>query len=661
MMSSMRRMAFFAPIFFATVASAAVQPVGVPYQAQRVPFPAQPQASDNVGYAIADWRRLRQSDGYSFATYARFLAANPDWPGESAMRRVAERAMRSGESPLAVAGFFRSDEPLSGNGWARLAEAHLATGKPADALVAAQSAWKAADLATADEAMLLARFGPQFGAADYDRRIDALLFAKKASDAQRLMPWSSPARRPAFNARLAMLTRSPDAERYFAAASGRMASDAGLLMDRIRYFRDGGSESGARQLAARSHAFTDRPTDPERFYEMLVILARGAVADRQWTTAYNIARQVDDSFAPGADITLKSYGIRDEYTTLTWIAGTNAMQAGRPADAIAMFDKYARGGRSLQVVAKGHYWAGRAAALAGRMVEATSHFERAAATPELFYSQLALERLGRPVPAPTALASQLVTNPERTAFQQKRLVRAVRILGQQGQRNDQALFVRALSESLDSESDRILASELATQIGRQDLAVWTARSARNAGSAFYTRAGFPTHASSVPAGRIWSLVHGITRQESSFDRTAVSHAGARGMMQLRPGTAAEQAGKMGYGYDGGRLTSDPSYNVLLGSAYFQRLVNQWDGSYPLAVASYNAGAGNVRKWIRAYGDPRAPGGDIIGWIERIPFEETRGYVQRVLENSVVYDRLNPTLTPPRPVHLSTYLGKSRPG
>jgi soluble lytic murein transglycosylase len=133
------------------------------------------------------------------------------------------------------------------------------------------------------------------------------------------------------------------------------------------------------------------------------------------------------------------------------------------------------------------------------------------------------------------------------------------------------------------------------------------------------------------------------------------------MMQLMPATAAEQAGKMGYGYDGSRLMSDPAYNVMLGSAYFQRLVNQWDGNYPLAVASYNAGAGNVRKWVRNYGDPRAPGADIIGWIERIPFEETRGYVQRVLENSVVYDRLHPRPEAPRPVHLSTYLGKSRPG
>ena len=673
MMSSMRQMAYIAPILLATVAGAAVQtyvpasPAPQNPYAQQVPYNrpvsgyvAPTLSGETIGYALADWRRLRASNGYAFGDYARFLAANPDWPGEAAMRKTAEKAMRSGESPLAVVQFFRTDEPTSGNGWARLAEAYLATGKPTEALAAARSAWKASDLDSNDEGILLGRFGSQFGAPDYDRRIDALLFAKKASEAQRLMPWSSASRRPALAARLAMLNRAPDAEPLFAAASASMTSDAGLLMDRIRYYRDAGNESGARQLAARPHNFVERPVDPERFYEMLVILARGAVADRQFSTAYNIARQIDDAFAPGADLTLKSYGVRDKYTTLAWIAGTSAMQIGRHADAIALFDRYARGGRSLQVASKGHYWAGRAAAQAGQVLEARSRFEGAAATPELFYGQLALERLGRTVPAPSALPLA-ITPVQRSAFQQKRLVRAVRLLGQQGQRADQALFIRALSESVDGDADRMLASELATQIGRQDLAVWTARSARNAGTAFYTRAGFPTHAYGVPSGRIWSLVHGITRQESSFDRTAVSHAGARGLMQLMPATAAEQAGKMGLGYDFARLTSDPNYNVMLGSAYFQRLVNQWDGSYPLAVASYNAGAGNVRKWIRAYGDPRAPGGDMIGWIERIPFEETRGYVQRVLENSVVYDRLNPTLTAPQPVHLSYYLGKSRPG
>jgi soluble lytic murein transglycosylase len=107
------------------------------------------------------------------------------------------------------------------------------------------------------------------------------------------------------------------------------------------------------------------------------------------------------------------------------------------------------------------------------------------------------------------------------------------------------------------------------------------------------------------------------------------------------------------------LTSDPEYNVMLGSAYFARLLNMWDGNVPLAVASYNAGAGNVRKWVNAYGDPRST--DVLKWIERIPFMETRGYVQRVIENSVVYDAINPAPQQQTAFHVSRYLGKSRPG
>jgi soluble lytic murein transglycosylase len=132
------------------------------------------------------------------------------------------------------------------------------------------------------------------------------------------------------------------------------------------------------------------------------------------------------------------------------------------------------------------------------------------------------------------------------------------------------------------------------------------------------------------------------------------------MMQLMPGTAREEAGKLGVGYDSSRL-HDADYNVMLGSSYFQRMLNRWDGSVPLAVASYNAGAGNVSKWIRAYGDPRSGQVDMVGWIEAIPFSETRGYVQRVIENSVVYDSINPRPTQRTALHVSRYLGKGSPG
>ena len=659
MMSSMRRMLFFSPLLLATVASAAIQPAPPLTPAAVRPAPV---SSATVGYALADWRRLRQSDGYAFADYARFLAANPGWPGESGLRRAAEKQMRMGEAPLTVIEFFRLDEPTTGNGWARLAESFAAAGKPTEALAAVRGAWGSADLSAYDEAALFSRFGSQLMAQDHDRRVDALLFGKKTSDAYRMLAWSSPARRAAFNARIAMHSRSPDVEARFAAVAPQVTTDAGLMMDRARYLRETGREASARQLFARPHSFTQRPADPDRFLEMMELLSGGAMGDRQYQTAYDIARQVDDVFPVGADISLKSYGVRDKYTTLTWTAGMAALERlNRPRNAISMFDKYARGGRSLQVASKGWYWAGRASAQAGDPLGARRYFESAAATPELFYGQLALERLGRVVPAPAGAPALQVTDAQRQAFYQKRLVGAVRLLGSQGRREEQSLFIRALSEDVTTDADRLLSVELANSTGRKDLSVWTARSARNNGSAFYYRAAFPTHTGSVPTGRVWSLVHGITRQESSFDRAAVSHAGARGLMQLMPATAREQAGKMGYGYDYGRLTADPAYNVMLGSAYFQRLVAMWDGNYPLAVASYNAGAGNVRKWIRTYGDPRGQV-DIVSWIEKIPFMETRGYVQRVLENSVVYDRLNPSLPAPQPVHISAYLGKSsRPG
>jgi soluble lytic murein transglycosylase len=655
----MRSMAIIIPLLLSAVAGASVQPVAQTYS----PSPAASQAAaHDINYALADWRRLRQSSGYAFGDYARFINANPGWPGESALRRSAEKQMRPGEQAATVLAFFRTTEPQSGNGWARFAESLASTGRASEAAAAARNAWYSSDLTAYDEQTLFARFGSQLTTADHDKRVDALLFGKKTTDAYRMMPWTTPTRRGAFNARIAMLSRMADAEARYQGVITQVTSDAGLMMDRARYLRETGNETAARQLFARPHNFTYRPTDVDRFYEMMELLAVGASKDRQWQLAYDIGRQVDASLGQGADVSMKSYGIRDKYTTLTWTAGMAAMERlGRPRDAVALFDKYARGGRSLQVASKGWYWAGRAASQSGNPMGARAYFEQAAATPELFYGQLALERLGRIVPAPNGSPSLLVTPAQRQAFQQKRLVRAVRLLGQQGRRDEQTLFIRALSEANDTEADRHLSVELASQIYRQDLAVWTARSSRNAGSAFYYKAAFPTHSSNVPSGRVWSLVHGITRQESSFDRNAVSHAGARGMMQLMPATAREQAGKMGYGYDYARLTSDPAYNVMLGSAYFQRLVTQWDGNYPLAVASYNAGAGNVRKWVRAYGDPRG-NVDIVSWIEKIPFLETRGYVQRVLENSVVYDRLNPGLPGPQPVHISAYLGKSsRPG
>jgi soluble lytic murein transglycosylase len=625
------------------------------------PAPAYRYVPSNVASSLDDWRRLRQSSGYSFADYARFLVPNRDWPDEAKLRVWAEKAMQPGENAQTVLAFFATDKPTGGNGWARLADAYAATGRMADALSSAREAWAQPDLGTSDEQAIWARYGGSFTRADQDRRADALLFAKKPTDAARFLNAVSPQRQAAFAARVAMQTNAPDAEARYGAAIGSVTSDAGLMMDRARWLRANNYGSAARQLAAREHNFTYRPADPERFYDMLLLLAGEAADARDWHAAYNIARQLDDALPAGTAVSTQPIGIRDNYTSLAWLAGTIALdRLNRPASAVPMFDHYARGGRSLQVQTKGNYWAGRAALASGRFDAANGYFQQASAYPELFYGQLALERLGRSVQAPPRALPQYVTTPaQRAAFNSRSLVQAVRLLGQQGRSTEQALFVKALAESLDNDSDRYLAVDLGQQIARQDVAVWVARMARTKGSMFYFAQGYPTLPASV-SGNVWSLAHGIARQESSFDPYAVSHAGARGMMQLMTGTAREQAGKMGVGYDSYRLISDPNYNVMLGSAYFQRMLNNWDGSIPLAVAAYNAGSGNVRKWINRYGDPRGQV-DMLKRIEAIPYTETRAYVQRVIENSVVYDSMRGGTAQRQAMHVSRYLGKDRPG
>jgi soluble lytic murein transglycosylase len=651
-MSSMWRIAWSVPVLLGVATAASAQ----------YPISSYPVATSaySVSSAIGDWRRLRQSSGYSFGDYARFLIYNPGWPEEDKLRRWAERAMRPGENAATVLAFFAKEPPTTGGGFARLADAYAASGRSTEALAAARSAWGEADLSSTDEQALWSRYGSSFTADDHDRRVDALLFAKKADDAARFYTLTTPARRAAFAARIAMQRQSPDSEALYAPVIGQITTDAGLMMDRARYLLARNYPQAARDLAARQHNFTYRPADPERFFDLLLNLANDAAQDRQWETAYNIARHLSDALPAGTDISQQPIGIRDDYTSLTWLAGGIALdRLNRPASAVWMYDAYARGGHSLQVQTKGYYWAGRASLAAGQLQQANAYFQRAAAYPELFYGQLALERLGRSVtPPPASVASYTATPAQRSAFAGNRLVQAVRMMQQSGSATERTQFVRALAESLDTDTDRALAVDFAQQIGRQDLPVWVARMARVKGSMFYVRQAYPTFSASVSPG-IWSLAHGITRQESSFDPYAVSHAGARGMMQLMTGTAREQAGKMGIAYDGYRLTSDPSYNVMVGSAYFQRMLNNWNGSVPLAVASYNAGSGNVRKWINRYGDPRGQV-DMLKWIEAIPYVETKAYVQRVIENSVVYDSMRGTQSRQTALHVSRYLGKSGP-
>ena len=622
--------------------------------------PATP-ADGAIAATIAQWRALQQTDSLPFDSYAGFLLAHPDWPGQAANRRAAERQAATA-SPSSVVAYFRRFPPQTATGAVAQARAYQALGQATDAAAAARKAWRMGALSAADETLVLTSFAGALTPDDHDARMDALLWQGATAPAARQLAYTSPARRPAFAARLSLRSNAADAATIAMTTQTLYADDPGYIADRAVWLRDSGAGPTARSWLAQTRSLARTPANPEKWYETLLVNARAAAADAQYQLAYDIARQVDDAYPPGADVSVKAYGERDQYTSLAWLAGQVALkQLGRPADAMTMFDRYGRGSMSPQTRAKGFYWAGRAAEAAGLASEAAGFYARAGGYRDQFYGQLALERTGHPLVPPPAIGTPAIDPAVRAAFDARETVRAVKFLGQIADWQDQTAFVRQIASDAKTANDHLLAAELSRTIGRPDLGVMIGRSAMQNGLADYSAAGFPTVA--VPLGYedSWTIIHAIARQESQFDKTAVSGAGARGLMQLMPGTAREQSGKIGLAYSPAALTTDPNLSIMLGSSYFQRVYAIYN-SYPLAIAAYNAGGGNVNKWLRANGDPRTGAVDMVDWIEAIPFQETRNYVQRVIENAVVYDLMNPAHAKSAgAARLSWYLGKSRPG
>lgn len=621
-----------------------------------------PPRTDALWPAIDEWQRLRQSDRLPFADYARFLIAHRDWPGELALRRAAERQIQPNQTdPSLVAQFFDAFPPLSGAGRVRYAEALASLGQTDKAHAAAVAAWTTGPLSTDDEGRLLTKFGGQFTSSEQDQRMEVLLWARATSAASRQLNLVSAQRRPLYAARLAFQTNAADAATQ-AAAVPEAGHDAGYVIDRAYWLRANARELEARTYLAQPETLDAPAFNPTAYVTALLDFANAAAHDKQWTLAYGIAANIDHTFAPGTDVRAQDLKVRDPYTSLAWVGGTVALkQLNRPQDAEAMFRRYTAASQTPGSQSKGEYWAGRAAQLAGNGPGATAHFTAAAANIDQYYGQLATERLGRPIVVPADPAPLDISPEVRAAFANREVVRAARLEGEQRDWLAQTQFIRKIAADADSDTDHALAMELSKSLQRPDLAVIVSRNARKSGARDPIRMGFPTVPVPPAMDSHWTMIHAIARQESQFDREVVSGAGARGLMQMMNPTAKEQAGKLGLPWNPERLT-DVDYNVMIGSSFFDRMLTYYQGNYVLAVASYNAGPGNVNKFIRANGDPRLPGVDMVDWIEAIPFTETRTYVQKVLENAVVYDLFNPARAKtPEKDRLSYYLGKKDGG
>jgi soluble lytic murein transglycosylase len=620
------------------------------------------QGQGPMAQAISRWELLSSSDRFAFTDYSGFILNYRGFPEEEKLRRAAEGALdRQSADANSVVAFFDRVPPLTNPARAQYALALKALGRP-DADAMARVAWRGGPMSEAAEAAILAGWGGTFTPDDEDARMDALLWAGNPSPAARQTARVSPARRGVFAARLATLLGLDPYAAAEGTSSEALNADPGFVYSRARQLRRQGNGAAAQALLANRPLLARPPLNRDKWVDELLANARGAASAGDARTAYRIAAGIDDAFARGEDVSQMPYDLRDDYTSLMWLGGNQALrQLRNGADAAPLFWRYGSAARTPGTRSKGFYWAGLSAAIAGQNAEAQRYFEMAASYADQFYGLLALERLGRPVPRFAAEADVQPTPDERARFNAALITRAVREAARDADWRTTVRFFREISDQQQSKGQHVLVAELARELGRRDLGVIVGQAAAARGYLDFQHIAFPVIP--VPQGyeHGWTMIHAIARQESQFAQNAVSHAGARGLMQLMPATANEQAGKLGLSYSNTALIEDAGFNLQVGGAYFQRLLNYFNGSYPLAVAAYNAGAGNVNKWLRANGDPRA-GGDWVDWIERIPLSETRNYVQRVMENAVVYEAMYPdkaSYTGANP--LSHFLGKQTPG
>jgi soluble lytic murein transglycosylase len=574
---------------------------------------------NGVLHKVVDWAFLRAPGPHTgFVERTAFLTANPKWPSANEIRRRAEDAIDDTVPLSVLSTWFAANPPLTTAGKVAYARALRAEGRMEEAHNLAREAWTTGNFGKDDERDFLREFEDILTSDDHWARIDRFLYDEQTSAADRLIGRVSPGRAQIARARIALITSAKNADALVAAVPQELQSDSGLLYDRVKWRRGRGDDVGARALIPAYSLNTPRP---DLWWRERNALARDALMEGSITDAYTLA---------------KHHGSLDALSVseAEWLAGWIALRFLKDGEAaLAHFEKVYDSVQTPPSLARGAYWTGRTTEALGRPDLAAEWYQRAATYVTTYYGQLALARL-KGDNVPQIPQDPTPTPDERAAFNANELTQALRALIEVGAKPYQRAFATALADGSDLAVDRHMTAELVNKMSRVDLGVVVARQAARE-KITLVQYGYPAPAYSYPAAPEKALILAITRQESNFDPAALSPAGARGLMQLMPATAKGLAKRQKISYAEKKLT-DPAYNMRLGSVFLEDLVDSFNGSYVLAAASYNAGPGRARQWVKQFGDPRDPTVDPIDWIEQIPFAETRSYVQRVMENVMVY-------------------------
>lgn len=577
-------------------------------------------ARGSVASDIVEWNRLRASKG-SFAEAVDFLHRRPDWPGLALLRERAEVTIPEDADYATVLDFFRNQKPETGTGSLRFAHALWETGAKQEAMAEAIRGWTTLSLSDEEEAGFRVDW-PQTTAKYHEKRLDMLLWRGLTSQAERMLDLVSPGWQALAKARIALRDDKDGVDALIAAVPAALADDPGLAFERFQWrARKGRNEDAVALLLDRSGSAASLG-EPGRWAGWRLTLARWAMREGDARTAYRLA--ANHHLSSG-----------DTLNELEWLAGyVSLRKLGDAETALKHFSRFAGGVESPISLGRAGYWQGRALEALGRSEEARAAYARGGQNQTAFYGLLAAEKAGLSMD-PKLVGNESFPDYRQAAFWNSSVMEAARLSLAAGELYYAERFVVQLSEGLDRTGLGQL-TDWAGDAGAPHLQLMVAKYALTYHGELLHGPYFPTPdigrgAQTVPR----ALEMAISRRESEFDPGVTSGVGARGLMQLMPGTAKDMASRLGIAYEPGRL-GEMAYNTRLGSEYLAYLIEEFGRNPVLIAAAYNAGPTRARRWSEQFGDPRDPNVDIVDWIESIPFNETMNYVMRVTESLPVY-------------------------
>ncbi len=576
--------------------------------------------------SAAEWVAIRTAGrSLGFERLNRFLQAQAELPMQRWVQRKAEDALIIERTKAdRVLAFFATRQPESANGRAILATARSATGDHAAAQRLALEAYRDRTL-TRDVAEFLEKSFPEFiTPAEKVLRAHRLLMNNQRAEGLRLASALGDDQLKLAQA-LASAQAKGQSSQPLDAVPPALRSHSSFKLAQAQILRRQDKLEDAYGAMVRSPRDASQLADADEWWTERRVLVRRLLDANDAAGAYRIAAE-HAAVSPGRRAEAEFHA--------GWIA---LRYLGYPQTAILHFDASARLAELTAAKSRAAYWRGRALE-AGALGDGTARdaYEAAAGLPATYYGQLAAGRLGHqklelPVTEASAVDEAMVMASPAGQVIQRLLDADLKDLA--------VPLAIDFARTAPSASHVDVIARAFVDMGDAPTVLTIGKLATARGLALEHHAfpifGIPRY-QPLPGSQDKAMVYAIARQESAFNARAVSHANARGLMQMLPSTASRTASRFKVPFSPDRLTAEPAFNAMLGAAHLGELMEETKGSIVMTFASYNAGGGRVREWIQAFGDPRQPGIDVVDWVERIPFYETRHYVQKIMENYQVY-------------------------